>query len=164
MTSAGAPVPAHCPPGTWSEEGHRTPAGCQDCSGRRLWSVSHLPIWPAPCFPGWANSLFLLRDGEQWPQSEELLHSRVWNQPESNRGGGGHCLSGRSHPHWPAHHWQTGRGQATLGARCQDLTALQTRSLEGYPCPDLTALSSPIPPLSRARLTIRGAWLEDRGL
>ncbi|XP_044928344.1 SCO-spondin isoform X2 [Mustela putorius furo] len=48
----GAPVPTQCPPGTWSEEGNRTPEGCQDCSGGRLCSGGHLPIWLAPCYPG----------------------------------------------------------------------------------------------------------------
>ncbi|XP_053757201.1 zonadhesin-like isoform X9 [Panthera pardus] len=49
---AGAPVPTQCPPGTWSEEGNKTPEGCQDCSGGRLCSSGHLTIWPAPCHLG----------------------------------------------------------------------------------------------------------------
>ncbi|XP_078306274.1 uncharacterized protein LOC132680612 isoform X4 [Panthera onca] len=48
----GAPVPTQCPPGTWSEEGNKTPEGCQDCSGGRLCSSGHLTIWPAPCHLG----------------------------------------------------------------------------------------------------------------
>ncbi|XP_070437007.1 multiple epidermal growth factor-like domains protein 11 isoform X2 [Equus przewalskii] len=52
LTSAGASVPARCPPGTWSEEGNQTPEGCQDCYGGRLCSGSHPSIWPAPGHPG----------------------------------------------------------------------------------------------------------------
>ncbi|XP_032352703.1 multiple epidermal growth factor-like domains protein 6 [Camelus ferus] len=48
----GASVPARCPPGTWSEEGNRTPGGCQDCSGGQLCPGGHPPIWPAPYHPG----------------------------------------------------------------------------------------------------------------
>lgn len=72
LASAGAPAPARCPPGTWSEEGSPTPEGCRDCSVGRPCSGGHPPVWPAPSHPGWANSLSPQIDREQRPQSEEM--------------------------------------------------------------------------------------------
>ena len=121
LTPAGSPVPARCPPGTWSEEGNRTPGGCQDCSGERLCPRGHPPIWPSPCHPGWANSLYpLTRSGLLALVQGFLLENKRRK----------FLPVGRSLSHSPVGPAATCR-QAE-GAMCCDPAALHTRSLEGH--------------------------------
>lgn len=148
-TSAGAPVPARCPPGTWSEEGSRTPGECQPCSGEQLCSGGHPPIWPVPCHPGWANSLSPLTDRKHVPRVRSWPQCRVSYQ--RLRGGSAHQrgkanppprLHAKVRPHCRQGHWKD--------------IGLQTCGSTFHLC------HHPSHPPSRARLPVLGAGPEGR--